>query len=122
MTCNHDYIAGACQYCGQKQPTIRNGREVSLSGVSDHKIAYKPPQAHRKRITSEFQMVVDEIMTHLGEDIYAKGLFSRYCGIIKRVGINQARIWIKEMRGRGITSPAYFLAIYKQHNKQKNGK
>lgn len=114
----HEYFAGVCS-CGKKQPIYRDGKEVSQSIKSDVKIAYRAIQKPTKRITSEFQSVVDETMVYLGEDIYKKGNFGKYCGIIGRVGMNQARIWIKYMKSKGITNPAYFWGIYKNFNQSK---
>lgn len=120
MTCNHSYAGGKCIYCGSPQQRFNGSEEVKLSNIKySHKIAPQARFGSRKRINSEFQSVVDEVMVYLHEDVYKKGLFSRYCGIIKKVGINQARIWIKEMRGRGITNPRYFMGIYKNFNKTK---
>lgn len=121
MTHIHEYYGGVC-LCGKKQPTIRNGKEVSQNINFDRKIAYKPPQARRKRINSEFQSVVDEVMVYLHEDVYKKGNFSKYCGIVKRIGTTKARQWIKEMRGRGITNPRYFMKIYGNFNQANKTK
>ena len=114
----HEYFAGVCS-CGKKQPIYRDGKEVDQCIKSDVKITYRAIQKPTKKINSEFQSVVDETMVYLGEDIYKKGNFPKYCGIIGRVGMNQARIWIKEMRSRGITNPRYFMTIYKNFNKTK---
>ena len=115
----HEYFGGVCM-CGKKQPVFNGSKEVKLSDIkSSHKIAPQARFASRKRINSEFQSVVDEVMVYLHEDVYKKGNFPKYCGIIKKVGINQARIWIKEMKQRGISSPRYFMGIYKNFNKTK---
>jgi len=121
MTCDQcEYIAGACIHCGQKQPVFNGKKEAVLSSINfGSKIAPTPQILKKKRITSEFQMVVDEVMTYLHEDIYKKGNFARYAGIIKRVGINQSRIWIKEMKGRGITNSRYFMKMYGNHKLKK---
>lgn len=110
----HQYYGGVC-ICGKKQPIYRNGKEVDVSIKSDHKIAYKPPQA-RKNIHSDFQLAVDELVVYLKEDVKT---FPKYCGIVKRIGTTKARQWIKEMRQRGISSPRYFMGIYKNFNKTK---
>ena len=116
--CN--YAGGFCTICLKKQPRIVNGKEQGLSDTSSMlKTSYRTPQARKKKINSEFQSVVDDTMTFLGEDFYKKGNFAKYAGIIKRVGLQKAREWIKEMKQRGISKPAYFWGIVRNFNKLK---
>ena len=107
MKCKNqcEYSRGKCIYCGDPQEIIGNRR--------------KEIKVKNKRITSEFQYTVDEVMTYLKEDLYKKGNFGKYAGIIKRVGTDQARIWIRDMKERRITNPAYFMTIYKNSNQTK---
>ena len=116
MPCDHDYIAGACQYCGKKQPIFNGSKKVGLSDLSGLKTPLRQPQALKKRVYSQFQYTISEIIEYLGED---DKTFPKYCGIVKRVGMSKAREWIKEMKQRGITSPKYFFGIYKNYNKQQ---
>ena len=102
MKCKqHQYSGGTCIYCGDHQEIISSRREVRIK---------------KKKITSEFQYTVDEVMMYLKEDLYKKGNFGKYCGVVKRVGIDQARLWIRYMKERGITNPAYFMTVCKNSN------
>ena len=114
----HEYFGGVC-LCGKKQPRIVNGKEVGLSDISGIKTAQKPKYKPTKKITSQFQFFVDDLMVFLGEDIYKKGNFSKYCGVVKRYGMFQVGIWKKEMQRKGISKPAYFWGIVRNFNKLK---
>lgn len=108
----HSYAGGYCTICFKKQPVFKDGKEQGLSSInSGVKTSYKPPQARKKKITSEFQAFIDDLMGFLGEDVYKKGNFSKYCGVVKRYGKFQVRIWVKQMKERGISNPKYFFGI-----------
>ena len=73
-----EYAGGCCIYCGQKQPTIHNGKEVKLSDLSGIKIAPQAKFEHRKRITSENQYATDQLITFLGVPVKEFARFARY--------------------------------------------
>ena len=92
MTHTHQYYGGVC-LCGKKQPTIRNGKEVSQNIVFDNKIA-PTPQILKKKIHSEFQHNTQLLLDCLGVSTKE---FPKYCAFVKRIGVNNIYKVIKEI-------------------------
>lgn len=67
------------------------------------KIAFKMPVVKEasKNIHSEAHDLVDQITQHFGE----KKMFGRYLGVVKRVGVQQARIIFNEVRDSSAKNP-----------------
>ena len=67
------------------------------------KIEFKMPvvKEANKNIHSEAHDLVDQITQHFGE----KKLFGRYLGVVKRVGVTQARIIFNEVKDGSAKNP-----------------
>lgn len=98
---SHSFYAGVCIDCGISQ------NEVSDRGLG--KIT--PPRVKFKRITSEYQLLIDDLMTYLHEDTNKKGNFAKYAGIVKRIGKQRMFEILSVMKQRKITSSRYFMAM-----------
>ena len=91
---NHSFIGGHCEWCGISQQKI--------SGQGLQRIEIKPKPV--RKITSEFQYNVQEVLDYLKVDAKEKGQFSKFAGIYKRLGKDKVLQIISYMKSRKITS------------------
>lgn len=119
------YSGGYCIHCLSKQPTIRNGKEVSPNIVFDRKIA-PTPQILTKKIHSENQYATDQLITFLGVPVKE---FARYAKYVKKLGpekihgiikdIKSVDAWTHAQHNCKLNKIGYFINKYVKVNKTK---
>lgn len=105
---SHNFIAGTCIDCGTSQ------QEISDKGLK--RIEIKKPKP--KKITSEFQLLVDDTMNYFNEDTHKKGNFAKWAKLIKFIGKEELLKFLSYCKKKKIKSPKYFMGFYKsKYNK-----
>ena len=92
----HEYIGGRCIHCNQEQPVIKPKRTCGKTV---------------KKITSEFQYMVDNLMTYFKAP--AKE-FPKWAYAYKILGKDRVLPFLSYCKERGIRSPKYFWGFYKR--------